>query len=171
VILVNWTHNCKFFRSTTLYVQLLIFYYTRYQKVYQQFPDRIVKVFIHDVTSERAKKADTEAEEAKKEAASKGTKNVYLESLREAIGLHAGVTGESHFTHSAVDAVTHTEQPPEQEASTDPSVPAPTRLELFNQRIAKVSEGMREGVFKLYKDPKEIYDDSVVTAAFAEVAK
>ncbi|KAG2182717.1 hypothetical protein INT44_005697 [Umbelopsis vinacea] len=139
-----------------------------YQKVYQQFPDRIVKVFIHDVTSERAAKADLAAEQAKKEAATKGTKKMYMESLREAIGLHATVTGEAHISNSAVDAVTNTEEPPTQQASNDPNVPPLTRVELFEQRIAKVSEGMREGVFKLYKDPKEIYEDTVVATAFKE---
>ncbi|KAI9281243.1 hypothetical protein BC943DRAFT_282642 [Umbelopsis sp. AD052] len=140
-----------------------------YQKVYQQFPDRIVKVFIHDVTSERAAKADLAAEQAKKEAATKGTKKMYMESLREAIGLHATVTGEAHISNSAVDAVTNTEEPPTQQASNDPNVPPLTRVELFEQRIAKVSEGMREGVFKLYKDPKEIYEDTVVATAFKEL--
>lgn len=147
------------------------FTFASYQKVYQQFPDRIVKVFIHDVTSERAAKADLAAEQAKKEAPPKGTKKAYMESLREAIGLHATVTGEAHISNSAVDAVTNTEQPPEEQAATDPNVPPPTRVELFNQRIAKVSQGMREGVFRLYKDPKEIYEDAVVVSAFTDVTK
>jgi Uncharacterized conserved protein (DUF2183) len=179
---VNWIQKCKFlsnpahrsFSSSNHGVYSIsktqIDLYYSYQKVYQQFPDRIVKVYIHDVTSERAAKADLAAEQAKKEAATKGTKKVYLESLREAIGLHATVTGEAHISNSAVDAVTNTEQPPVEEVSNDPNVPPLTRVELFNQRIAKVSEGMREGVFKLYKDPKEIYDDTVVAAAFSEVA-
>jgi hypothetical protein len=141
--------------------------FCRYHKIYEQFPDRIVKVFIHDVTSERAMKADEEAEARKAEAPKEG-KKVYLESLREAIGLHATVTGEAHIAESAVDAVTSTEQPPQAAVTNDPNVPPPTKLELFHQRIAQVSDGMRDGVFKLFKDPKEIYEDSVVAAAFTE---
>jgi hypothetical protein len=112
-------------------------------------------------------KADEEAEARKAEAPKEG-KKVYLESLREAIGLHATVTGEAHIAESAVDAVTSTEQPPQAAVTNDPNVPLPTKLELFHQRIAQVSDGMRDGVFRLFKDPKEIYDDSVVAAAFTE---
>lgn len=138
-----------------------------YQKIYQQFPDQVAKVLIHDVTSERALKADQEAE-ARKAEASKPGKKAYLTSLREAIGLHATVTGQASIASSAVDAVTSTECPDEQVVATDPTVPVPTKVELFVKRIAQVSEGMRPGVFRLYKDAKEIFDDEVVAAAFKE---
>jgi hypothetical protein len=138
-----------------------------YHKIYQQFPDQVVKVLIHDVTSERAVMADKEAE-ARKAEASKPGKKMYLESLREAIGLHAKVTGQASLASSAVDAVTSTEQPAQESVATDPNVPAPTKVELFTQRIAQVSEGMRDGVFRLYKNPKELFDDEVVAAAFKE---
>jgi hypothetical protein len=126
-------------------------------------------VFIHDVTSERAKKADQQEAEARKAEAEKPAKKMYLESLREAIGLHATVTGQAHVSQSAVDAVTSVEQPPQEQISNDPSVPPLTKLELFNKRIEQVSQGMRDGVFRLFEDPKEIYADSVVAAAFADM--
>lgn len=123
----------------------------RYQEIYAKYPSRVLKIFIHDVTSERAIVEDRRQRE-------RDASDSYYNTIRKFL-----VKEESHLlrrsntgTHAAMDAMTHTEIPQEQQAALDPDVPQATKEELFKQRLERVTQGMPEGLFTLFKNSSRL---------------
>ncbi|OZJ03747.1 hypothetical protein BZG36_03061 [Bifiguratus adelaidae] len=139
-----------------------------YSQVYKLLPDQVLKIFIHDVSSARAVEADKLAQDEKQRKLTHGT---YLETLRAAIGADERMKGEGNMAASAVDAVTHTEDSELQRAAMDPKRTTESRLALFEERIKQISEGIRPGVFSLFKDPRVFLEDPVVQAALGNSNK
>lgn len=140
---------------------LLLYVLTRnnsYQQIYNQFPDQVIKIFIHDVTSQRAMTADKQAQ---------NKSDSYYTSLRKFISrestlLRSGSTSQL----VAMDAMTVTEVPDEQKNISDPEVPLKTKLEQFEERMKRVSAGMREGVFTVYTLASQLLLDPVAAEEF-----
>ncbi|KAG0172567.1 hypothetical protein DFQ28_010319 [Apophysomyces sp. BC1034] len=132
-----------------------------YQEIYARFPSQVAKIFIHDVTSERAMTEDRRKRD-------RDASDSYYNSIRKFL-----VKEESHLlrrtntgTHAAMDAMTRTEIPSEQEAALDPEVPPATKLELFEQRMERVSAGMPEGMFTVFKLASQLLTDPVMAEEF-----
>ncbi|KAI7869079.1 hypothetical protein BDF14DRAFT_1723471 [Spinellus fusiger] len=115
-----------------------------YQEIYRQFPDQIIKIFIHDVSSERAMNADKTREASASEK--------YYTILRKFVTReHSLLKRTNTSPQTAMDAITDTEVPQEQKIAMDPNVSENTKLEIFEERMKRVSTGMREGVFHVFK--------------------
>lgn len=126
----------------------------RYQQIYNQFPDQIIKIFIHDVTSQRAMNADRLA---------KDKPDSYYSSLRKFLSREIKKGSSSQL---AIDAMAATEIPEEQEQISDPEVPLLTKLDQFEARMKRVSGQMREGVFTVFTFASQLMLDSVVAEEF-----
>ncbi|KAI8063390.1 uncharacterized protein B0P05DRAFT_476853 [Gilbertella persicaria] len=127
-----------------------------YQHIYHEFPDQIIKIFIHDVTSERAMHADQ---------TSRNTDSYYA-SLRKFLSRESLLRKEPSNSQLAMDAMAQTEVPEEQANVSDPAVPLLTKLEQFEARMKRVSEGMREGVFTVFTLATQLMLDPVVAEEF-----
>jgi hypothetical protein len=140
---------------------LLIPLYISYQQIYNQFPDQVIKVFIHDVTSQHAINADRLAKEKP---------DSYYTSLRKFISRESALLRKGASSSSsqlvAMDAMAATEIPEEQQHISDPDIPLLTKLEQFEERMKRVSTGMREGVFTVYTLASQLMLDPVVAEEF-----
>lgn len=125
-----------------------------YSQVYEASPDQIIKIFIHDVTSQRAINADKLA---------KDKPDSYYSSLRKFLSRESRKGSSSQL---AMDAMAQTEVPEEQEQISDPEVPLMTKLEQFEERIKRVSAPMREGVFTVFTLASQLMLDPVVAEEF-----
>jgi hypothetical protein len=128
-----------------------------YQQIYNDFPDQIVKIFIHDVSSHRAMDADRLARD---------TPDSYYSSLRKFLSRESALLSKGSSSHLAMDAMAQTEVPEEQQQSVDPEVPLLTKLEQFEERMKRVSGQMREGVFTVFKLASQLMLDPVVAEEF-----
>ncbi|CAO3654585.1 unnamed protein product [Mucor hiemalis] len=128
-----------------------------YQQIYEEFPDQIIKIFIHDVSSQRAKNADRIARDKP---------DSYYSSLRKFISRESSLLRKGSSSQLAMDAMAHTEIPEEQKQMADPEVPLLTKLEQFEARMQRVSGKMREGVFTVFTLASQLMLDPVVAEEF-----
>lgn len=126
-----------------------------YQQIYEEFPDQIIKIFIHDVSSQRAKNADRIARDKP---------DSYYSSLRKFLSRESSRKGST--SQLAMDAMAHTEVPEEEKQMTDPEVPLLTKLEQFEARMQRVSSKMRDGVFTVFTLASQLMLDPVVAEEF-----
>ncbi|KAI7891712.1 uncharacterized protein EV154DRAFT_419908 [Mucor mucedo] len=122
--------------------------------IYKEFPDQIIKIFIHDVTSQRAMNADKLA---------KDKPDSYYSSFRKFLSRESRKSSSSQL---AMDAMGQTEVPEEQEGLNDPEIPLLTKLEQFEARMKRVSRDMREGVFTVFTLASQLMLDPVVAEEF-----
>ncbi|KAG2207967.1 hypothetical protein INT47_010951 [Mucor saturninus] len=122
--------------------------------IYKEFPDQIIKIFIHDVTSQRAMNADKLA---------KDKPDSYYSSFRKFLSRDSRKSSSSQL---AMDAMAQTEVPEEQAQLNDPEVPLLTKLEQFEARMKRVSRPMREGVFTVFTLASQLMLDPVVAEEF-----
>lgn len=132
-------------------------YNNRYQQIYNQFPDQIIKIFIHDVTSQRAKDADRLA---------KDKPDSYYTSLRKYLTRESKILKTGPSSALAMEAMAATELPEEEKIVDDPEVPLLTKLEQFEQRMERVSGQMRAGVFTVFTLASQLMLDPVVAEEF-----
>lgn len=131
-----------------------------YQKIYEQFPDQVFKILIHDVTSQRAMAADKKAQQ-------ESQSDSYYNSVRKFISRESTLLRRGSTSQLvAMEAMTSTEVPEEQENISDPDVPVLTKLEQFEARMKRVSAGMRDGVFTVYTLASQLLLDPVVAEEF-----
>ncbi|KAI9347083.1 hypothetical protein BD770DRAFT_327804 [Pilaira anomala] len=128
-----------------------------YQQIYNQFPDQIIKIFIHDVTSQRAKDADRLA---------KDKPDSYYTSLRKFLTRESKILKTGPSSALAMEAMAATELPEEEKIVDDPEVPLLTKLEQFEQRMERVSSQMRAGVFTVFTLASQLMLDPVVAEEF-----
>ncbi|CAO3592535.1 unnamed protein product [Absidia cylindrospora] len=117
-----------------------------YAKIYHQYPDQIVKILIHDVTSERAIHAD-------RQAASQP--DGFYDSIKKFMAGEVASTSPrpsrvNTSSEKAMDAMLNPEIHEDQHQIMDPNIPLKTKLEQFEQRMYRVSAGMRHGVFTVF---------------------
>lgn len=141
---------------SSLYYELIVCF-TRYQQIYEEFPDQIIKIFIHDVSSQRAKNADRIARDKP---------DSYYSSLRKFISRESSLLRKGSSSQLAMDAMAHTEIPEEQKQMADPEVPLLTKLEQFEARMQRVSGKMRDGVFTVFTLASQLMLDPVVAEEF-----
>ncbi|KAL7325044.1 hypothetical protein PS15p_210142 [Mucor circinelloides] len=128
-----------------------------YQQIYNQYPDQIIKIFIHDVTSQRARDADKLAQERP---------DSYYRSLRKFLSRESSLQKRGSTSQLAMDAMAETEVPEEQQQISNPEIPLLTKLEQFEERMKRVSSGMREGVFTVFTLASQLMLDPVVAEEF-----
>ncbi|KAI8636613.1 hypothetical protein BD408DRAFT_425891 [Parasitella parasitica] len=128
-----------------------------YQEIYNKYPDQIIKIFIHDVTSQRAKDADKLAQEKP---------DPYYKSLRKFLSRESSLLRRGSTSQLAMDAMAETEIPEEQQQISNPNISLLTKLEQFEERMKRVSSGMREGVFTVFTLASQLMLDPVVAEEF-----
>lgn len=128
-----------------------------YQQIYNQYPDQVIKIFIHDVTSQRARNADKLAQEKP---------DSYYKSLRKFLSKESSLLRRGSTSQLAMDAMAETEVPEEQQQISNPDIPLLTKLEQFEERMKRVSTGMREGVFTVFTLASQLMLDPVVAEEF-----
>ncbi|KAI8344007.1 hypothetical protein BC941DRAFT_2501 [Chlamydoabsidia padenii] len=119
-----------------------------YAKIYHRYPSQIVKIFIHDVTSERAIQADHQAA-SRSESFYNSVKKLIADEL-ESFTSSSNYAPISTSSEKAMDVMLNPEIPKEQQQIMDPTIPLETKLEQFERRMYKVSAGMRHGVFSVF---------------------
>ncbi|KAI8067780.1 hypothetical protein BC940DRAFT_226246, partial [Gongronella butleri] len=112
-----------------------------YARIYHEFPDQIAKIFIHDVTSERAMHAD-------RQAASRS--DSLYNGVRRLVTSSSSNLRRTNTSDQAMEALAQRDIPKEQQIAMDPRVPIKTKLEQFEQRMNRISTGMRHGVFSVF---------------------
>lgn len=101
----------------------------------------MIKIFIHDVTSERAKQAD-------RQTALRG-ESLY-DGVKKFISKEAPKLGRSmSSTEKAMEAALHSDIPNDQKVL-DSNLSMTTKLNQFEQRMINLSEAMRYGVFSTF---------------------
>lgn len=125
----------------------------RYAKIYHRYPHQIVKIFIHDVTSERAMHADRQAA-SRSDSFYDGIKKFMAGESSAPSNLRMSRANTS--SEKAMDAMLSPEVPDEQQQVMDPNIPLKTKLEQFEQRIYRVSNGMRHGVFSVFSTASQL---------------
>ncbi|PHZ07572.1 uncharacterized protein RHIMIDRAFT_242547 [Rhizopus microsporus ATCC 52813] len=132
-----------------------------YQQIYNEFPDQIIKIFIHDVSSQRAINADRRLSSASVMDSS------YYSAIRKFISRESALLRKKDSSAQlAMDVMATTEIPQEQQQMTDPQVPLVTKLEQFQQRMDRVSSNMREGVFTVFSLASQLMLDPVIAEEF-----
>jgi hypothetical protein len=121
----------------------------RFAKIYHRYPGQIVKIFIHDVTSERAMQADRQTA-SRSESFYDGVKKLIAEELGSFSSSSPQTAHIPTSSEKAMEAMLHPEIPEEQQQIMDPTIPLKTKLEQFEQRMYRVSGGMRYGVFSVF---------------------
>ncbi|ORX46822.1 hypothetical protein DM01DRAFT_1293395 [Hesseltinella vesiculosa] len=111
-----------------------------YARIYHEYPDQIAKIFIHDVTSERAMHADRQGA-SRSDLIYQGVKRLMSSSSN---------LRRSNTSSEAMDVFVHRDIPKEQQMALDPRIPVKTKLEQFEHRMTNVSLGMRHGVFSVF---------------------
>ncbi|KAI8089935.1 uncharacterized protein BX664DRAFT_365708 [Halteromyces radiatus] len=130
-----------------------------YSKIYHQFPDQVIKIFIHDVTSERAMHADRQAA-SRSDSFYDGIKKFMAGDPTSSSSSSTAWSSSSQSptkptrvntsSEKAIDAMLASEVPMEQQQVMDPTISLKTKLEQFEQRMYRVSSGMRHGVFSVF---------------------
>ncbi|CEP16177.1 hypothetical protein [Parasitella parasitica] len=128
-----------------------------YQQIYNKYPNQIIKIFIHDVTSERAKNADRIVQEKP---------DSYYKILRKFLSRESSLLRRGSTSQLAMDAMAETEVPEEQQQISNPDISLLTKLEQFENRMQRVSSGMREGVFTVFTLASQLMLDPVVAEEF-----
>ncbi|CAO3650278.1 unnamed protein product [Cunninghamella echinulata] len=125
-----------------------------YAKVYHEYPQQVIKIFIHDVTSERAKQAD-------RQTALRG-ESLY-DGVKKFISKEAPKLGRSmSSTEKAMEAALHSDIPNDQQVL-DSNLSMTTKLNQFEQRMTNLSEAMRYGVFSTFTLASQLLTDPVVS--------
>ncbi|CAO3661738.1 unnamed protein product [Rhizopus stolonifer] len=133
-----------------------------YQQIYHDFPDQVIKIFIHDVSSQRAIDADRLVSSTSQSESS------YYNAVRKFISKESAfLRRKDSSTQLAMDAMATTEVPQEQQQMTDPQVPLLTKLEQFEQRMGNISDTMPKGVFTVFSLASKLKLDDVVSKEFA----
>ncbi|KAI8333770.1 hypothetical protein BD560DRAFT_493977 [Blakeslea trispora] len=127
-----------------------------YQQIYEMFPDQVIKIFIHDVTSERAMNADRLARDRP---------DSYYSSVRKFLSRES-ILRKGSSSQLAMDAMAQTEIPEEQQDVDDPQVPLMTKLEQFEARMKRVSGQLPEGLFTIFTLATQLMLDPVVAENF-----
>jgi hypothetical protein len=125
--------------------------------MYMKYPDQIIKIFIHDVTSQRAVHADRRAREKP---------DSYYKSVRRFISREGKLLGRGSASQLAMDAMAQTEIPKEQQDIGNPDVPLKTKLEQFHDRMERISSSMCEGVFTVFTLASQLMLDPIVAEEF-----
>lgn len=108
--------------------------------IYDQYPDQIIKIFIRDITSERARKADK-----------RDNSDSYYNYLRKFLPREqSNIRRSDTSTSSMMEALGEVELPEHQQEIMDQSVPLKTKLDLFEERMRHVSYGLPDGVFTVF---------------------
>jgi hypothetical protein len=122
------------------------------------YPNQIIKIFIHDVSSQRAIISDKMARDKP---------DSYYRMIRKFLSRESKMLRrEGSSSHFAIDAMAETEVPEEQQQITDPTIPILTKLELFEERMKHVSTNMRDGVFTVFTLASQLMLDSYVAEEF-----
>ncbi|ORZ20408.1 hypothetical protein BCR42DRAFT_408699 [Absidia repens] len=129
-----------------------------YAKIYHQYPDQIIKILIHDVTSARAIHAD-------RQAASQP--DGFYDSIKKFMAGELASTSSrpgrvNTSSEKAMDAMLNPEIHEDQQQIMDPNIPLKTKLEQFEQRMYTVSAGMRYGVFTVFSMASQLLLDPQV---------
>ncbi|KAI9270558.1 hypothetical protein BDA99DRAFT_323580 [Phascolomyces articulosus] len=124
-----------------------------YQQIYKQYPNQIIKIFIHDVTSERARHAD-QRESERSDSYYNGLKK-FLARDQQPNGGPPGVGGllprrSSTTTTSMLDAVGETELSEDEKVMNDPAVSLKTKLDMFHDRMDYLASELPEGVLTVF---------------------
>ncbi|KAI8373193.1 uncharacterized protein BYT42DRAFT_61122 [Radiomyces spectabilis] len=130
-----------------------------YHDIYHLYPHQIIKIFIHDVSSERAVQFDRRVRKRS---------DSYYESIRKFITRDNNArrrTGTS--TQTAMDAMVDTEVPQEQQMIMDANVPLQTKLEEFEARMKRVSSSLPDNVFSVFNLASQLLLDPVVAEQVA----
>ncbi|KAI8332821.1 hypothetical protein BC941DRAFT_435419 [Chlamydoabsidia padenii] len=118
-----------------------------YSKIYHRYPHQIVKIFIHDVTSERAMHAD-------RQAASRT--DSFYDGIKKFMAGEPSSRSNHISSEKAMDAMLSPEVPDEQQQVMDPAIPLRTKLEQFEQRIDRVSNDIQHGVFSVFTTASQL---------------
>lgn len=125
-----------------------------YQEIYNEYPDQIIKICIHDVTSHRAIESDRIASEKP---------DSYYRVIRKFFSRESRLLKKSPSSQFAMDALAETEIPEEQLIVADPEISIATKLKQFEERIERVSKDIKEGVFTVFSSGDEIMSDLFVS--------
>ncbi|KAI9473773.1 MAG: hypothetical protein EXX96DRAFT_487278 [Benjaminiella poitrasii] len=132
-----------------------------YEQIYNEYPDQIIKIFIHDVSSHRAIIADRNNNSNSQQ---QGQSDSYYNSLRKFISRESNLLRKGSTSRLAMDALTETEIPvnnnPQLMTSTS------TKLEQFEERMKRISSHMRDGVFTVFTLASQLLLDPVVAEEF-----
>lgn len=122
------------------------------------YPDQIIKIFIRDVSSERAKISDRIARDKP---------DSYFRIVRKFLTRESRMLRrEGTSSQLAMDAMTETEVPEEQQHMADPNIPTLTKLEQFEDRMKRVSANMRDGVFSVFTLASQLMLDPYIAEEF-----
>ncbi|KAI8145503.1 hypothetical protein BJV82DRAFT_511587 [Fennellomyces sp. T-0311] len=138
-----------------------------YQHLYKQYPNQIIKIFIHDVTSERARHADQRESERS---------DSYYNNLRKFLARDQQNGGNANgsnpllprrsgtTTSTMFDALGETEIPDDEKVMMDPAVPLKTKLDMFNERMDNLSAELPEGVMSVFTLASQLRTVSILTS-------
>lgn len=115
--------------------------------IYEQYPDQIIKIFIHDVTSERAKLADRR--ESLRSDSYYNTLRNYL-SRDQTLNWRRPTPSSSSSSSSVMNAIEEVEVPEDQKQVMDPDVPLKTKLDMFHERMDNVTRGLPPGLLTVF---------------------
>ncbi|KAI7884280.1 hypothetical protein K492DRAFT_125198, partial [Lichtheimia hyalospora FSU 10163] len=118
-----------------------------YRMLYDRFPDQIIKIFIHDVTSERAKRAD-QRELERSDSYYNGLRRFL--SREQPPGLPPRPLRSGTSTTAIMDVIGDTDIPEEEKVMEDPAVPLKTKLDIFHDRMEEIAKDLPQDTFTLY---------------------
>ncbi|CAO3606831.1 unnamed protein product [Cunninghamella blakesleeana] len=128
-----------------------------YAKVYHEYPDQVIKILIHDVTSDRAREADRQAPSR--------SESLY-EGVKKFVSKEGPKLGRSlSSAEKAVDAALHSDIPNDQKVL-DSNLSITTKLDQFEQRMNNLSQVMRYGVFSTFNLASQILTDPVINEEY-----
>ncbi|KAI7904662.1 uncharacterized protein BX663DRAFT_431187 [Cokeromyces recurvatus] len=130
-----------------------------YQQIYNEHPDQIIKIFIHDVSSHRAIVADRDNYNNNPQHQQSDS---YYNSLQRFISRESTLLRRGATPQLAMDALAETEIPP----NSNSQIIASTKLEQFEERMKQISNHMREGVFTVFTLASQLLLDPVITEEF-----
>ncbi|CAO3588044.1 unnamed protein product [Absidia cylindrospora] len=132
-----------------------------FARIYQRYPDQVVKIFIHDVTSKRAMDADLQAA-SRTDSFYDGIKKLIAGESTSSSTSNGRPKRVNTSSEKVMDAMLTPEVPESQQQVMDPTVPLKTKLERFEQRMQSVSAGMRHGVFTVFSTATQLLLDPEV---------
>ncbi|KAI9487981.1 hypothetical protein BDB00DRAFT_850493 [Zychaea mexicana] len=140
-----------------------------YQQIYKQYPEQIIKIFIHDVTSERARHADQRESERS---------DSYYNNLKKFLARDQQSGGGGNLprrsattTTSMLDAIGETEIPDEEKVMMDPTVSLKTKLDIFHERMDNLARELPEGVLTVFTLASQLRTDPIITHTFGTRAR
>ncbi|KAI9280028.1 hypothetical protein BY458DRAFT_553447 [Sporodiniella umbellata] len=129
-----------------------------YQQIYHDFPDQIIKIFIHDVSSQRAIDAD------KLVFSTSTTDFSYYNAVRKFISRESmHLRRKDSSTQLAMDAMATTEVPQQEQQMSNPEIPLLTKLEQFEKRMGNIAETMPKGTFTVFSLASKLKLDDIVS--------